>query len=143
MLLIAIGHSPGSLQSSPEYRTSLKEHITILLGTTKSPELEDVALTNAATQVVKDMNKALKDQGSSELTEDSKRSITSEMTDLRNPDGRIRQILRKFWIKFSWFRCLIVILAHRWSSHGFLEAGDQSRSGPPNANTKRPFTFQE
>ena len=95
VILVSLNRDIGLQQASPEFRNSVKEHAAVVLGDARSQaELENV-LPNIAVQVVGDINKALKSQGSSELSEDIKKLIIAEIIALREPGNRVMEIIRK------------------------------------------------
>ena len=95
VILVSLNREIGLQQASPEFRNSVKEHAAVVLGDPRSPaELEKI-LPNVAAQVVEDINKALKNQGSPELSEDTKKLIIAEIMALREPGNLVMEIIRK------------------------------------------------
>jgi hypothetical protein len=95
VILVSLNREIGLQQASPEFRNSVKEHAAVVLGDARSAaELEKI-LPNVAAQVVEDINKALKNQGSPELSEDTKKQIIAEIMALREPGNRVMEIIRK------------------------------------------------
>nr|CAG4650926.1 EOG090X04Z9 [Simocephalus serrulatus]SVE94200.1 EOG090X04Z9 [Simocephalus serrulatus] len=81
VLLVSLNHDIGLQQVPPEFRNSLKEHAAVVLGDARSATELETGLPNVAAQVVKDVNKVLKDQGSSELAVETKNLIYSRLMD--------------------------------------------------------------
>lgn len=95
IILVSLNRDIGLQQASAEFRNSVKEHAAVVLGNARSSaELENV-LPNVGAQVVEDINKALKSQGSAELSEDTKKLINAEIMALRDPGNRVMEIIRK------------------------------------------------
>nr|CAG4639974.1 EOG090X04Z9 [Daphnia pulex]SVE84834.1 EOG090X04Z9 [Daphnia pulex] len=93
VILVSLNRDIGLQQASPEFRNSVKEHAAVVLGNARSPtELENV-LPNVGAQVVEDINKALKSQGTPELSEDTKKLINAEIMALRDPGNRVMEII--------------------------------------------------
>ncbi len=93
-ILVSLNHEIG-LQQTPEFRGSLKEHAAAVLGDARLPAELEAILPNVAAQIVEDINKALKSQGSSELTVETKNLIVAEVLALRDPGNRVMGIIRK------------------------------------------------
>lgn len=92
---MSLNHDIGLQQVPPEFRNSLKEHAAVVLGDARSATELETGLPNVAAQVVKDVNKVLKDQGSSELAVETKNLICAEISALRDPGNRVMGLIRK------------------------------------------------
>nr|CAG4641646.1 EOG090X04Z9 [Eurycercus lamellatus] len=97
ILLVAFSSQGiGSLQTSNEFRNSLKEHVSVVLGNANSDEELERVMPNVTAQVQDSISKALKNQGSSTeaLTAESSQLLIGQITELRHSESRVRQIIR-------------------------------------------------
>lgn len=93
-ILVSLNHDIG-LQQTPEFRANLKEHAVAVLGDARSSAELTAVLPNVAAQLVDDINKALKNQGTSELSVENKSLIVAEVGALGDPGNRVMGIIRK------------------------------------------------
>nr|CAG4649282.1 EOG090X04Z9 [Scapholeberis mucronata]SVE93581.1 EOG090X04Z9 [Scapholeberis mucronata] len=101
VLLLSLNRDLGlQQQTSPEFRGSLKEHAAVILGDARSLAELEAALPNVAAQVLEDINKALKDQGSPELATETKSLITAEILAIRDPENRVMGIVYSRLMEF-------------------------------------------
>nr|CAG4650110.1 EOG090X04Z9 [Sida crystallina] len=99
ILLVALSQSIGPLQTSAEFRNTLKEHVSVLVDDTKA-EQSAATLTSVVAQVIKDINAGLVDQHLSPLTAELTQLITGQLMDLLNPSSRVRQIIHTRIMEF-------------------------------------------
>lgn len=95
ILLVSLSQNIGPVQSSVDFRISLKEHIAVVLGSAKTDQELESVMPNVASQVVQDISKALKSQHSTDLADEAAQLIVSQIIDLRHSDNRVRLIIRK------------------------------------------------
>lgn len=95
ILLVALSQNIGPLQASIDFRQSLKDHLSIVLGHPESTKDVETVMPNIVGQLVEDIDKGLKNQGMAELTSESKSMIAGQILALSQQDSRVRQIIRK------------------------------------------------
>nr|SVE75087.1 EOG090X04Z9 [Daphnia dolichocephala] len=100
IVLVSLNRDIGLQQLPPDFRNSVKDHAAIVLGDARSPEELEKVLPNVGGQVVEDINKALKSQGSPELSEENKKLIIAEILALRDADNRVMEIIHSRLMDF-------------------------------------------
>nr|SVE74145.1 EOG090X04Z9 [Daphnia barbata] len=100
IVLVSLNRDVGLQQLPPDFRNNVKDHAAIILGDARSTEELETVLPNVGRQVVEDINKALKSQDASELSEENKKLIIAEIWALRHPDNRVMEIIHSRLMDF-------------------------------------------
>lgn len=100
VMLVALSQSIGPLQTSAEFRATLKDHVCTLVddaaaSMSKTGNDLELLMASVALQVVQDINDGLNGQKLPSLTPELSGLVTSQLKDLVAPTSRIREIIRK------------------------------------------------
>lgn len=98
VMLVALSQSIGPLQTSAEFRATLKDHVCTLVddaaaSMSKTGNDLELLMASVALQVVQDINDGLNGQKLPSLTPELSGLVTSQLKDLVAPTSRIREII--------------------------------------------------